>query len=57
METRLDPADKADLIRFRQHRDFQFIFCQLIPYNARLWLQGWLEGLALGEMAQEKGTT
>ncbi len=54
METRLDPADKAELIRFRQHRDLLFILCQLIPYDARLWLQGWLEGLALGEMAQER---
>jgi hypothetical protein len=54
METRLDPAGKAELIRFRQHRDLHFILCQLIPYNARLWLQGWLQGLALAEMAQEK---
>ena len=50
METRLDPADKSELIRFRQHRDFLFILCQLIPFNARLWLQGWLEGMALGAL-------
>ncbi len=53
MENRTDPADKAALIRFRAHRDFHFMLCQLIPYNARLWLQGWLEGLALGEMARQ----
>lgn len=50
METRLDPADKTELIRFRHHRDLLFILCQLIPYNARLWLQGWLEGMALGAL-------
>jgi hypothetical protein len=39
-----------------QHRDFLLILCQLIPYNARLWLQvqGWLQGMALGEMPQGK---
>jgi hypothetical protein len=55
METRLDPADKAELIRFRQHRDFHFILCQLVPYSARLWLQGWLQGLACGELARGNG--
>lgn len=53
METRLDPAAKDDLVRFRQHRDFLFILCQLIPYNARLWLQGWLEGLMLGKNQEQ----
>ncbi len=41
-------------IRFRAHRDFHFMLCQLIPYNARLWLQGWLEGLSLGETARQE---
>jgi hypothetical protein len=53
METRLDPADKAELIRFRQHRDFLFILCQIMPYDARLWLKGWLEGLALSHTKQD----
>ena len=53
MENRTDPADKAELVRFRAHRDFLFMLCQLIPYNARLWLQGWLEGLSLGETARQ----
>jgi len=56
METRRDPAGKDDLTRFRQHREFHFILCQLIPYSARAWLQGWLEGLALGEQGQEEDT-
>lgn len=55
METRLDPADKAELIRFRQHRDFHFILCQLVPYSARLWLLGWLQGLACGDLARGDG--
>jgi hypothetical protein len=55
METRLDPADKAELIRFRQHRDFLFILCQLVPYNARLWLGGWLEGRGVGNPGQGGG--
>jgi hypothetical protein len=42
---------RAELICFRQHRDFFFILGQLIPYNARLWLRGWLEGLALDNAA------
>ena len=53
METRLDPADKDALIRFRQHRDFLFILCQLIPYSARLWLQGWLTGMVMGQAQDE----
>jgi hypothetical protein len=54
METCLDPADKAELIRFRQHREFLFILCQLIPYSARSWLQGWLAGLAAANSAVDK---
>ncbi|MDM8527406.1 hypothetical protein QUF58_04270 [Anaerolineales bacterium HSG24] len=54
METRLDPADKSTLISFRQHRDFYFVLQQIIPYNARLWLQGWLEGIALGQKAENQ---
>jgi len=47
METQLNPADKTTLIRFRQHRDFLFMLEQIVPYNARIWLQGWLSGLLL----------
>ena len=54
METRLDPAAKEELIRFRQHRDYLFIFCQIIPYSARSWLQGWLAGLAVVNSAVDK---
>lgn len=54
METRLDPAAKEELIRFRQHRDFLFIFCQIIPYSARSWLQGWLSGLAVANSEADK---
>lgn len=54
METRLDPATKEELIRFRQHRDFLFILCQVVPYNARSWLQGWLDGLAVANSAVDE---
>ena len=52
METRLDLANKTELVRFRQHRDLLFTFCQVLPYNARVWLEGWLEGLMLGETTE-----
>ncbi|HXW00749.1 MAG TPA: hypothetical protein VEC93_20205 [Anaerolineae bacterium] len=53
METRLDPAAKEELIRFRQHRDFLFIFCQIMAYSTRSWLQGWLAGLALANLPKD----
>jgi hypothetical protein len=53
METRTDPANKAELIRFRQHRDLLFVLCRLIPHDARLWIQGWLHGLALNSDPEE----
>ena len=51
IETEINPDDEAELTRFRQHRDFVFTLARLIPPGARLWLQGWLEAVALGAFA------
>jgi hypothetical protein len=48
MEISIDPDDEAELTRFRQHRDFILTLARLIPPDARLWLQGWLEAVAHG---------
>jgi hypothetical protein len=34
--------------RYRQHRDFILALSGVMPLAARLWLQGWLEGIAQG---------
>jgi hypothetical protein len=42
-----DASDDART-RYRQHRDFILALSGVIPLAARLWLQGWLEGVAHG---------
>lgn len=48
-ESSLD--DREGHARLRQHRDFIFVLARVVPPGARLWLQGWLEAVALGAFA------
>lgn len=51
MENEIPPDDEASLTRFRHHRDFMFMLARTVPPGARLWLQGWLDGVAQGGFA------
>jgi hypothetical protein len=53
MEHEIAPGDKAEIARFRHHRDFVFMLAQVIPPGARLWLQGWLEAVVHGAFARD----
>jgi len=52
MEEEIAPDDKAEMARFRHHRDFVFTLSRVIPPGARLWLQGWLDAVAHGSLAR-----
>lgn len=47
LEQSVPPGDEEGQTRFRHHRDFVLALAQVVPPGARLWLQGWLEALAL----------
>jgi hypothetical protein len=51
LEQEIAPDDREGQARFRQHRDFVIALAQVVPLGARLWLQGWLEAVALGAFA------
>ncbi len=48
IEREIVPDEEAERERFRHHRDFVFALSRVVPLGARLWLQGWLEGVGHG---------
>jgi hypothetical protein len=53
LEQEVPPDDQEGRIRMQQHRDFIFGLTRVVPLGARLWLQGWLDAVSLGNRAPD----
>jgi len=55
MDQLISASDEAEMARFRHHRDFIFTLARVVHPGARLWLQGWLDAVAVGAFARAGG--
>jgi hypothetical protein len=55
LEQVIAPEEAAELTRLRHHRDFVFTLARIVQPGARLWLQGWLDAVAVGAFARNTG--